>query len=152
MEIILKKPVKYEVVYIGFKVPIYPSNITISTQDKDIVKNNLIFEDGEEIDVLNITGLVDIDTGKLINWAETNQEVDIFAKVRDEGLYTLYDIDMNMICSVDSYVPSIFECNECGWGDYFNMTIEPTGYIKNWRKNWDSKVQCLKDIVYGNYD
>lgn len=152
MKITLKTLTTYEVAYVGFAVPVCLNDINAADQDKEIIKHNLLFGECELDDRCYITGLVDINTGKIENWKDTTQDTDIFTKVCDEGVYTLYDSDMNKICEVDGYVPSIFECNECGWGDYFNMTIEPTGHIKNWEHDLDSKLGNLKSNIYNYYE
>ena len=44
-----------------------------------------------------------------------------------------------------------YECNENGYGDYFNMTIQPDGTINNWSENMESKINDFleKYEIYG---
>ena len=82
----------------------------------------------------------DIENGKFINWKQTTHEIEIFEKVVDGGTYSMYSDNNEEIASYNGYVPSIFECNENGYGDYFNMTIQQDGTINNWSENMKSKI------------
>lgn len=153
MEIIIKKPVKYNAKYVKFSIPIKSTDISADESDRYNVEKFLSYSkyDQYSIDSYQIEGYVDIDTGYLLNWNSVSTDVDIFSKVVDEGKYGLYDENLNYICGYDGYVPKIFECNEIGWGDYFNMTIEPSGHIKHWEYDLDEKLRKLKIEIFENY-
>lgn len=59
--------------------------------------------------------------------------IDVCAKVRDSGCYTLADKDGNECGeTIDGYVPSFFPDDG---GDYLNLNIEiETGRILNWKR------------------
>ena len=58
-------------------------------------------------------------------------KVNVFAKVRDEGVYTFYDQDnVKQLQLEGEYVPSIIPGE---FGDYINLDIDlATGQILNW--------------------
>lgn len=70
--------------------------------------------------------LIDVETGKIINWAE-GTTARVHYKVCDEGIYRLLDADKNIIIEVESYVPSFLGED----GDYIIMNIDEHGVIKN---------------------
>ena len=134
MKMRIYKPIDVEVKYIKFQIPIYLEDIDRITETNiNNLRDNFNSELSllNEYDVHNLSATVEIDTGKIINWKELDCDIDIFSKVVDEGKYTIYDENMEEIKSYIGYVPKFFECNENGYGDYFNMTITKDGYIKN---------------------
>ena len=48
---------------------------------------------------------IDLREKKLKDWDENNGYLHVWAKVRDEGTYTLYDINMNPLWQIQGYVP-----------------------------------------------
>ena len=148
MEITINKPTSVNARFVKFNIPVRTEAFGFWEDDVETIKNNLNcpFADfDDDMSQFTIMGVVDIDTGKFINWTPTTHEVEIFEKVVDEGVYSLFDDDFEQIASYDGYVPSIFECNENGYGDYFNMTILPDGTIKNWDENMASKMNDFMD-------
>lgn len=134
-----------EIKYIGFNIPIYKEDIEFISEDKELLEKNLYaplsFDDYTK--PVNICGIIDIDIGKFINWENTKNKIDIYSKVVDQGEYKIYDNNNKIIVKYEGYVPKFFECNENGYGDYFNMTISSDGYINNWNK---SILYKIKDI------
>lgn len=58
--------------------------------------------------------------------------IEIYAKVRDSGTYTLKDQDGKDIAERDDYVPSDIFPGDSG-GDYLDLKIDlETGQILNW--------------------
>lgn len=147
MKITIKKPTTFDAKYVKFSIPIKDDDISVNASDKNIVEQLLSYSQ----DSGKIEGYVDIDTGCMSTWVTCVNDVDIFSKVVDEGEYSLYDKDLNYICGYEGYVPAIFECNEIGWGDYFNMTIESTGHIRHWEHNLDEKLNKFKREILNNY-
>lgn len=49
---------------------------------------------------------VDLKERKVKDWDKSNGYLRIWAKVRDEGTYTLYDKDMEMLWQIHGYVPN----------------------------------------------
>lgn len=149
MKMKIKMTKEVEIKYIGFYIPIYQEDIEFISEDKELLEKNLSaslsFDDCTR--PVNICGIVDIDTGEFINWENIKNKVDIYSKVVDEGLYKVYDHNMEIIAEYDGYVPKFFECNENGYGDYFNMTISPDGYINNWSERILYKLEDIENKI-----
>lgn len=149
MKMKIKMTKEVEIKYIGFYIPIYEEDIEFILEDKELLEKNLStslsFDDCTR--PVNICGIVDIDTGKFINWEDIKNKVDIYSKVVDEGLYKVYKHNMEIIAEYDGYVPKFFECNENGYGDYFNMTISPDGYINNWNERILYKLEDIENKI-----
>lgn len=130
MKFVQLKSITYDVKYVGFKVPAYPEDFTYSGTHSLSEFNQ--FNENEN----TLECLIDIDTGTVIGYT-ANMKIDIFDKCVDEGIYALYDENMNVICEYEDYVPNIFEVNENGYGDYLNLTINPDGTIVDWKDHID---------------
>lgn len=72
--------------------------------------------------------IIDIDLGKIIDWP-IGTTACIHYKVCDDGIYTLFDSDMNEIFKADNYVPSFL--GRDGYGDYIIMNVDEHGKIEN---------------------
>lgn len=154
MLIKMNKPTMVNARFVKFNIPVRTEAFGFHEDDVETIKTNLNCEDADftnEISQFSIVGIVDIENGKFINWKPTTYEIEIFEKVVDEGIYSMFSENNEEIASYDGYVPSIFECNENGYGDYFNMTIQPDGTINNWNENMESKIKDFLDKyeVYG---
>ena len=154
MLIKINKPTMLNVKFVKFNIPVRADAFKFHEDDIETIKNNLNCEGVDftnDINKFSIVGIVDIENGKFINWKQTTHEIEIFEKVVDGGTYSMYSDNNEEIASYNGYVPSIFECNENGYGDYFNMTIQPDGTINNWSENMESKINDFleKYEVYG---
>ena len=154
MVIKINKPIMINVKFVKFNIPVRSDAFCFHEDDIETIKNNLNCAEvdfNNETRQFSIVGIVDIESGKFINWKQTTHEIEIFEKVVDGGTYSMYSDNNEEIASYNGYVPSIFECNENGYGDYFNMTIQPDGTINNWDKNMESKINGFleKYEVYG---
>lgn len=148
MLIKMNKPTMVNARFVKFNIPVRTEAFGFHEDDVENIKNNLNCPNADFTDDMSqftITGVVDIDTGKFINWKPTTYEIEIFEKVVDEGIYSMFSENNEEIASYDGYVPSIFECNENGYGDYFNMTIQPDGTINDWNENLESKIKDFLD-------
>lgn len=148
MLIKMNKPTMVNARFVKFNIPVRTEAFGFHEDDVETIKNNLNCEEADftnDMDQFSIVGTVDIDNGKFINWTPTTHEIEIFEKVVDEGIYSMFSDTNEEIASYDGYVPSIFECNENGYGDYFNMTIQPDGTINNWNENVESKIKDFLD-------
>ena len=138
-----------EINYIGFDIPIYQEDIDFIHEDKELLEKNLCatlsFDDNTK--TVNICGIIDVNTGKFINWENTKNKIDIYSKVVDGGKYKIYNHDIEIITEYEGYVPKFFECNENGYGDYFNITISPYGYINNWNERIFYKIEDIKNKI-----
>ncbi len=74
---------------------------------------------------------IDIDNGTIVNWDGKTEAV-VHYKVCDDGTYSLYDDDMDLINTFEDYVPEILSQDDYGYGDYVYLTIDKDGHIKNW--------------------
>ena len=72
---------------------------------------------------------VDVDTGKIEGWP-AGKTKEMFCKVCDQGVYTLYDDENNVITVKDGYVPNGIVPGE--YGDYVDLKINREGIITNW--------------------
>ena len=154
MLIKIKKPTMVNVKFVKFNIPVRSDAFGFHEDDIEAIKNNLNCADANfnnETRQFSIVGIVDIENGKFINWKQTTHEIEIFEKVVDCGTYSMYSDNNEEIASYNGYVPSIFECNEIGYGDYFNMTIQPDGTINYWSENMESKINDFleKYEIYG---
>ena len=78
---------------------------------------------------------VDLKERKMKNWGESNGYLNVWAKVRDEGTYTLYDKEMNMLWQIRGYVPNaLIPPYEKGFGDYLELAIESDGTLPEWQE------------------
>ena len=80
---------------------------------------------------------IDIDTGQIINWTQ-GVTADIHYKVRDGGLYHIFDKDGDCVLWIEEdYVPKIMCPGGTGYGDYIIMKVDENGFIQNWKANVD---------------
>lgn len=75
-----------------------------------------------------------IDSGQILEWPE-GEERDMFCKVCDGGIYTLYDPEGNSIAQRADYVPHGVVPGE--YGDYVHLKISGDGVITNWPEKPD---------------
>lgn len=81
---------------------------------------------------------VDLNEQKVKDWNKDNGYLRIWAKVRDEGAYTLYDTDMKMLWQIHGYVPNaLIPPYEKGFGDYLELAIEADGTLPKWHDTPD---------------
>lgn len=72
---------------------------------------------------------IKIDEGKVINWPQ-GKTLDMYMKVTDSGVYTLYTDELEEVASRHDYVPHGLVPGE--WGDYVHLKIDENGKITNW--------------------
>lgn len=77
-------------------------------------------------------GIIDIDQGRIIDWPN-GESGRLFAKVCDEGEYTLLDEGMSEIIKIKDYAPNNLIPGE--YGDYVDLHIDEIGMITNWNGN-----------------
>ena len=123
------EPVEHEVKYLGFKVPAYIEDFNFPYNEDSLDDFNQ-YNKNENI----LECLIDIDSGVIVGYIPEIL-INIFDECVDEGIYVLYDEDMNIIAEYEGYVPNILEVNENGYGDYLNFTINEDGSILNWKQH-----------------
>lgn len=83
--------------------------------------------------------VIDIDSGKILNW-EQGKKARIHYKICDDGIYTVLDVDGNIVVQIDGYVPNTMCPAENGYGDYIIMNVDEDGKIENWRFDIDDFI------------
>jgi len=78
--------------------------------------------------------VIDIETGKIINW-DLGKTADIHYKVCDDGDYYLLDENDEKVIHLEGYVPATLCPEESGYGDYIIMKVDAEGFINNWKFN-----------------
>jgi hypothetical protein len=78
--------------------------------------------------------IIDIESGQILNWNK-GTTASIHYKVCDAGLYSLQDIEGNIIITKEGYVPKIMCPEEEGYGDYIIMNVDENGFISKWIPN-----------------
>lgn len=82
--------------------------------------------------------MIDLKNGKMQDWNEEYGYLRMWAKVRDNGTYTLLDADNKPISQICGYVPNkLIPPYEKGYGDYIEIAINADGTIVDWRPNPD---------------
>ncbi|QHS09059.1 hypothetical protein [Sinimarinibacterium sp. NLF-5-8] len=78
--------------------------------------------------------LIRLHDGKIMGWP-LGMTARLHYKVCDEGEYFLLDERMNTLAQWDgAYVPeTIFDPDDCGYGDYVSLDIDDSGFVERWR-------------------
>ncbi len=121
MEITLKQKVKFDVAFIGIAAAV--------RYEEEDMPNDAPMRDGGMW-----RAMVNADTHRIIDWPE-GKTLSFYMKVCDEGIYTLYDKDKNLITEKSGYVPNDLLPGE--YGDYLELKIDETGLITNWLSDAD---------------
>lgn len=119
------------------KVTVYKSveleihTVRIEVELHDDVSENLpkhLFNDDGELDLL-----IEVDTGKVVSW-QGSEPVNIYDKVCDNGVYTLFGSGGLEVGKIDNYyVPNDLIPGD--YGDYINLEINADGFVTNWPKS-----------------
>ena len=81
-------------------------------------------------DISEIVWDLDIQFGRINGWDD--KAVEIYFKVVDKGIYSLLKGNKVVETKKYEYVPKFLQIDENGYGDYFAITIDSKGFIKNW--------------------
>ena len=82
------------------------------------------------------SALIDIDTGKIVDWPKGKGGRRIYEKVVDRGTYSLIGSNGEIIKTLENdYVPHGVIPGE--YGDYVDLEVDKFGTIMNWPKNID---------------
>jgi hypothetical protein len=101
--------------------------------------------DGED----GIEFTVDIDSGKIDNWPVGNT-METWDKVRDEGIYELYNCQELLYKLEYSYVPKVLDTRGDGYGDYMQFKVDENGTILKWNPDHIQRLidECIEDHGY----
>ena len=80
---------------------------------------------------------VELKTHRVLEWQEVFGGLNLYAKVTDNGIYTLLDKNKSKIWCIKGYVPNSFLPERDGFGDYINLSISKDGFVKNWYEEPD---------------
>lgn len=120
MKVTVYKPVELEIHTVRIEVELH-----------DDVSESLpkhLFNDDGELDLL-----IEVDTGKVVSW-QGSEPVNIYDKVCDNGVYTLFDSGGLEVRKIDNYyVPNDLIPGD--YGDYINLEINVDGIVTNWPKS-----------------
>jgi len=81
--------------------------------------------------------MINVEMGIIENWP-IGKTAKLFAKVCDDGSYSILDADRRVIKTLeDSYVPDCLAIGDNGYGDYLILQIDEYGKIENWKMSFD---------------
>ena len=93
---------------------------------------------------------IDFETGKILNW-EQGYKMKIHWKVVDQGVYSYYDKDNNLIDKLEDYVPDFLGVDNDSYGDYVIMSVNEDGQIDNWNPNTVARdIQEMFNSIFDN--
>lgn len=131
MKVKIKKEIEVEIKTLHIRAGVrYWEDATVDgTEDNDgkLIPCRVIDED----DWLPV---IEIETGKIINWKQ-GVTADIHYKVCDDGDYYLLDENEEEVLHLNGYVPKTLCPEENGYGDYIIMKVDSEGLINNWKFN-----------------
>ena len=81
---------------------------------------------------------VDLHERKVLDWSEEKGYIHMWTKIIDYGIYTLLDAVMEPLWQIRDYAPNaLIPPYERGFGDYLELTINPDGYLPDWKEKPD---------------
>ncbi len=125
MKTTVLKPTEIEISHIELALPVW--------YDEEEIPNDFPFRKGDLWTVL-----VEMDTGKILNWPK-GRAAKIHLTVKDGGKYTLYGPDREVLAKRDGdYVPHDVVPGQ--YGDTVELDIAECGTIRNWPRQPDVTV------------
>lgn len=120
MKLTVNLPTEVNIKYLRMTLPV-----------EEDIPNNFPLRDGNKWEAT-----VDVDTGKILNWPEGKQPVELNLKV-DGGTYELLDEQSKRVGKLlkEDYVPKLVPGQ---YGDYVELDIASDGTITNWRAPKDA--------------
>lgn len=129
----LKKIIETQSRYIHISIPYYEDDYTYSFEDSDDIDRPLpLVTEDEKWEVT-----IDLKEHTLLEWKPEYGFCHVFAKVRDEGIYTLLNKDKDIICRLKGYVPNKVVPPKDGYDDYIGFDIEENGSVIGWYDTYD---------------
>jgi hypothetical protein len=125
MEVTVMMPTKVEIEKIVIDLHI---RYVGDTEDDDVPT------DFPGLEGNNWKAVVMIGSGQILGWPE-GEEREMYCKVCDAGIYTLFDASGNSVGEIAGYVPHGVVPGD--WGDYVHLKISGDGVITNWPSNPD---------------
>lgn len=131
MKTTIMQPVEIEIEYFYMNIPIFLEDLTFNHNEVTLENKNNIYGLFESNEQTRLKFFINIDTGEILEWPKGNT-LSIYAKVRDEGIYSLIDNNGNSIKNIEyEYVPDGLDIEEEGYGDYVIFNVNSEGIIEN---------------------
>jgi len=128
-----KNDVKYLKVHCGdFEAEMgYVPNISPNYEEYGDLTD--LFEDYPELkgDLYDLMLVIEVSTGKVINWPKGYRQDFYNYKLCDGGIYIMLDKNGHVINEYQGYVPPCLT-REDGFGDYLEFEIDENGFIPDW--------------------
>ncbi len=143
MSITLKEKLENEARFLGISIPYDKRDKYTMVSFDDGVMSELECDESFVPPMYNekaklLEFCVDLREQRVKNWDESRGYIRLWAKVRDEGTYTLYDVDMKPLWQIRGYVPNaLIPPYEMGFGDYLELIINPDGTLPEWKRTSD---------------
>ena len=80
--------------------------------------------------------VIDVDTGVIQDWPK-GITAKFCSKVCDDGTYSIFDANKQVIKTYDGYVPECLAIDDSGYGDYIIITVDKNGKIKDWEPSFE---------------
>ena len=98
--------------------------------------------------------VVDIDTGRILEWPDTKLYVEVNMRAIDTGSYDFYDKDDNKIYEEQGYVPDFLGISSPAYGDDICFNTDINGFILDWKeKNIKEKnIKHLRKNLLDEFD
>ena len=143
MSITLKEKLENEARFLGISIPYDKRDKYTMVSFDDGVMSELECDESFVPPMYNektklLEFCVDLREQRVKNWDESRGYIRLWAKVRDECTYTLYDVDMKPLWQIRGYVPNaLIPPYEMGFGDYLELVINPDGTLPEWKRTSD---------------
>ena len=143
MSITLKEKLENEARYLRISIPYDKRDRYTMVSFDDGIMSELESEESfvppmYDIETKILEFWVDLKERKMKDWGESKGYLNVWAKVRDEGTYTLYDTDKKPLWQIRGYIPNaLIPPYDMGFGDYLELTIEADGTLPEWKETSD---------------
>lgn len=132
MNELLKNDIAIKSQYIHISIPYYEDDYQFWGE---LGENNPFYSLVTSKERWEIT--VNLSSHTIIEWQKEIGICQVFAKVRDEGIYKLLDENKIPFCQLSGYVPNKILPPTNGYGDYLELKIDENGVITNWYDKCD---------------
>ncbi|MCS2889581.1 hypothetical protein NXY11_00145 [Parabacteroides faecis] len=136
MDTAFKKIIETQSRYIHISIPFIKNDYAYSfNNSNDSLKKYPLVTENEQWEAT-----IDLEKHTLLEWKSEYGFCRVFAKVKDEGIYTLLDKDKKTLCRLKGYVPNGVIPPKDGYGDYIKFNIDENGFVSDWYENYNFSV------------